>query len=77
MSQMTNVGTHYCTLCRQELPPTVGDIVHPICAARAEKGLPPMISLLGCIGCGREETRIIFDVYGTEFEICGRCIGAK
>jgi len=74
MAKSKVTSTLFCALCGT---PSV-EYAHPICQVRAEKGLLPLkAAYSGCICCSSPDTRIIFDANGEEFEICGRCIGAK
>jgi len=70
---MSLLRVNRCVICKHELSPSVGNIVHPICAAREQQGLPIMLSVFGCICCSSSQVTMVMDTKGGEFAICARC----
>ena len=71
---MTLLRIGKCVICHLPLPPATGDLVHPICAARANQGLPIMLDVMeGCCVCGGAFADTLIDTKGKEFTICHHC----
>lgn len=74
---MTLLQIVNCPEC--ELPVATGFIIHNICQARKDQGLPPLKrSDDGCVVCGGLECWRMVDNKGNQFYICNHCrLGTK